>query len=256
MAFLAVLIQVTESSLPQAPLTPNALDLVLNAGIVAKIVLGLLAIFSIISWGIILDKLRVFRRVGKETDAFMRLFQLRKGVKEILQASRQYPKNPFSIVFKEAYRLFNKNESSASNPSLTGMDLLREQKPGTEHTSDDLVRLFDSVASREILGLEKNLVFLATTGSVSPFFGLFGTVWGVMNAFLAIGFTGSADLSVVAPGIAEALITTIAGLGAAIPAVMGYNYFVNKLKRISSELEIFYSNLIEAFSKKENHEVR
>jgi len=257
MAFLAVLIQVTESTLPQAPLTPNALDLVLNAGIVAKIVLGLLAIFSIISWGIILDKLRVFRRVGKETDAFMRLFQLRKGVKEILQASRQYPKNPFSIVFKEAYRLFNKNESSASNPSLAGgVDLLREQKPGTEHTSDDLVRLFDSVASREILGLEKNLVFLATTGSVSPFFGLFGTVWGVMNAFLAIGFTGSADLSVVAPGIAEALITTIAGLGAAIPAVMGYNYFVNKLKRISSELEIFYSNLIEAFSKKENHEVR
>ena len=142
MTFIAVLTQVTESTLPQAPLTPNALDLVLNAGIVAKTVLGLLAIFSIISWGIILDKLRVFRRVGKETDDFMRLFQLRKGVKEILQASRQYPKNPFAIVFKEAYWLFNKNESSAANPSLAGgVDLLREQKSRTEHTSDDLVRL-------------------------------------------------------------------------------------------------------------------
>ncbi|MFQ5772021.1 MAG: MotA/TolQ/ExbB proton channel family protein, partial [bacterium] len=104
--------------------------------------------------------------------------------------------------------------------------------------------------------LEKHLVFLATTGSVSPFFGLFGTVWGVMSAFLAIGFTGSADLSVVGPGIAEALITTVAGLGAAIPAVIAYNYFVNKLKRLSSELEIFYANLIETFVRKEVHEIR
>lgn len=254
MTFIAVLTQVTEPIVQQTSLTPNALDLVLNAGLVAKAVLGVLAIFSIISWGIILDKLRVFRQVRKETDNFMRLFQMHKGVKEILQASRQYPKNPFATVFKEAYWLFNKSESPASNPA--GMDLLREQKSKADHTSDDLVRLFDSVASREVLGLEKNLVFLATTGSVSPFFGLFGTVWGVMNAFLAIGFTGSADLSVVAPGIAEALITTIAGLGAAIPAVMGYNHFVNKLKRLSSELEIFYSSLIEAFTKRETHEVR
>jgi len=81
-------------------------------------------------------------------------------------------------------------------------------------------------------------------------------VWGVMTAFMAIGFTGSADLSIVAPGIAEALITTAAGLAAAIPAVMAYNLFVNKLKRLSSELEIFYSNLIEAFGKKEDHETR
>ncbi|MCH8874554.1 hypothetical protein IH824_17620, partial [candidate division KSB1 bacterium] len=137
MTFIAVLTQVSEPIVQQAPLTPSALDLVLNAGIVAKIVLGLLAIFSIISWGIILDKLRVFRRVGKETDDFMRLFQLRKGVKEILQASRQYPKNPFATVFKEAYWLFNKSEDPASNPSLAGgMDLLREQKTKAEHTSD------------------------------------------------------------------------------------------------------------------------
>lgn len=257
MVFFSTLTLLTQSFTQQSPFSHNALDLVLNAGIVAKVVLGLLLLFSIISWGIILDKLRVFRRLRKESDNFMRLFQMRKGVREILQTSRQYPNNPFANVFKEAYWLFTKGDDSGSNPTLSSsVDLLREQKSKTDHTSGDLLRLFDSVASREVLALERNLVFLATTGSVSPFFGLFGTVWGVMNAFLAIGFTGSADLSVVAPGIAEALITTIAGLGAAIPAVIAYNYFVNKLKRLSSELEIFYSNLIEAFSKREPHEVR
>ncbi|MFQ5675614.1 MAG: MotA/TolQ/ExbB proton channel family protein [bacterium] len=256
---MTVLSTVTLSlqSVPQQSFfSQSALDLVLHAGIVAKIVLGLLLLFSIVSWGIILDKFRVFRRLRKESDSFMRLFQMRKGVREIFQASRQSPNNPFAAVFKEAYWLFSKSDTSANPTMSAGVDLLREQKTKSEHSSDDLVRLFDSVASREVLNLEKNLVFLATTGSVSPFFGLFGTVWGVMEAFLAIGLTGSADLSIVAPGIAEALITTVAGLGAAIPAVIAYNYFVNKLKRLSSELEIFYSNLIEAFSKKETHEVQ
>ena len=239
-----------------APYSPNFLDLILNAGIVAKVVLAILLIFSVISWGIILDKLRVFRRLRKDTASFMHLFQMRKGVREIFQTSKHYPHNPFAAVFKEAYWLFNKS-GGQENPTLPGnLDLLREQKARPDHSSSDLMRLFDSVASREVLNLEKNLVFLATTGSVSPFFGLFGTVWGVMSSFLAIGFTGSADLSVVAPGIAEALITTAAGLAAAIPAVMAYNYFVNKLKRVSAELEIFYSNLIEAFARKEVHEVR
>ncbi|MFQ5649453.1 MAG: MotA/TolQ/ExbB proton channel family protein [bacterium] len=243
---------------PQQFLTQqNALDLVLHAGIVAKVVLGILLLFSIISWGIIIDKLRVFRRVRKQSDRFLVLFQQRKSVREIFQASRQYARNPFAEVFKEAYWLFNRSDDHASSPAVGGtIDMMREQRTRTSHTSDDLVRLFDSVASREVLALEKNLTFLATTGSVSPFFGLFGTVWGVMTAFMAIGFTGSADLSVVAPGIAEALITTAAGLGAAIPAVIAYNSFVGKLERLSAELEIFYSNLIEAFAKAEGHEVR
>jgi biopolymer transport protein TolQ len=182
------------------------------------------------------------------------LFQKRVTIREILQASRQYPNNPFAAVFKEAYWLLSKRDGAYTNPE--GIDMLREQKTAKKYNSEDLVRLFDSVATQEVLKLEKSLSFLATAGSVSPFFGLFGTVWGVMSAFLAIGFTGSADLSVVAPGIAEALITTVAGLGAAIPAVMAYNYFVSKLKRLSSELEIFYANLIEALARKEAHEIR
>jgi biopolymer transport protein TolQ len=238
-------------------LTENVLDLVLHASITAKVVLAILLVFSLISWAIILDKLRSFRNLRKDSENFMQLFEKRKNVREILQASNKYSSNPFAAVFKEAYWLFNKGESPYSNKAIpTGMEPAREQKTKASHAPQDLVRLFDSVASREVLSLEKNLVFLATTGNVSPFFGLFGTVWGVMIAFLSVGYTGSADLSVVAPGIAEALITTLAGLGAAIPAVMGYNYFVNKLKRLSAELEIFYSNLIEAFARKDTHEVR
>ncbi|MFQ5604581.1 MAG: MotA/TolQ/ExbB proton channel family protein [bacterium] len=242
---------------PQPILSRNVLDLIINSGIVAKIVLAILLLFSIISWGIILDKLRVLRRLRKESRTFLRLFQQHKGPREIFQACKQFPNNPFSAVFREAYWLFTQKGGSYQNPAdAESIDLLRESKPKSNHTSEDIIRLFDSVAGREVLSLEKHLVFLATTGSVSPFFGLFGTVWGVMSAFLAIGFTGSADLSVVAPGIAEALITTVAGLGAAIPAVIAYNYFVNKLKRLSSELEIFYTNLIETFGRKEFHEVR
>ncbi|MFQ5863850.1 MAG: MotA/TolQ/ExbB proton channel family protein [bacterium] len=245
-------------SFPQSSsLSHNVLDLVLNAGIVAKTVLAILLLFSVVSWAIIFDKLRVFRRLRKESEEFLLFFRKHKGAREIFQAGRKYPTNPFFVVFKEAYWLINKEEGSYSDSSMAGtVELLREQRTKKSHTSEDLVRLFDSVASREVLGLEKHLVFLATTGSVSPFFGLFGTVWGVMSAFMAIGYTGSADLSVVAPGIAEALITTVAGLGAAIPAVIAYNYFVNRLKRLSSQLEIYYSDLIEVFAKKEVHEVR
>ena len=244
-------------NLVQASVSQNLLDLIVNAGIVAKIVLGILLLFSLVSWGIIFDKFRVFRRLRMETDKFLLLFQKHKGPREIFQSASQFPRNPFAAVFKEAYWLLTQKDGDTTNPTLGGgVDLMREQKSKANHTSDELVRLFDSVASREVLELERHLTFLATTGSVSPFFGLFGTVWGVMSAFLAIGFTGSADLSVVAPGIAEALITTIAGLGAAIPAVIAYNYFVNKLKRLSSELEIFYAKLIESFARKEAHEAR
>lgn len=235
------------------PVHQTALDLVFNAGLVAKVVMLILLIFSIFSWGIMIDKWRIIRRVRSESDRFLALSRQRASVRDLLQASRQYPNSPFAEVFKEAYWLFNKEGNSSGGGNA---DLVRETKARTNHTSSDVSRVLDAVASREVMKLERFLPFLATTGSVSPFFGLFGTVWGVMTAFLAIGLTGSADLSVVAPGIAEALITTVAGLGAAIPAVMGYNFFVNKLQRLSAELEIYIANLTEAFMKKETHEVR
>jgi biopolymer transport protein TolQ len=245
-----------ESVIPQQIVSQDAVDLILNSSFAAKLVLAVLLLLSLVSWTIILEKLRQFRRLRRESNHFMQLFHKRKGVREILSASKRYPNNPFAAVFKEAYWLFNQQDGRyAALPAGS------ESEPGRErarqnHQSNDLVRLFDSVASREVLSLEKSLIFLATTGSISPFLGLLGTVWGVMSAFLSIGFTGSADLSVVAPGIAEALVTTIAGLAAAIPAVVSYNFFVSKLKRLSTELDIFYSNLIEAFARRESSEAR
>ncbi|MFQ5772223.1 MAG: MotA/TolQ/ExbB proton channel family protein, partial [bacterium] len=166
--------------LPQSPLSQNVLDLILNSGLVAKIVLAILFLFSIISWAIVFDKLRVFRRLRKDSENFLRLFQMHKGLKDIFQASRQYSNNPFAAVFKEAYWLLSKKDRDYPNAAMTGsMEMLKEQRATPNHTPEDIVRLFDSVASREVLKLEKHLVFLATTGSVSPFYGLFGTVWGV-----------------------------------------------------------------------------
>jgi biopolymer transport protein TolQ len=247
-----------QSVVAQRYISQDAIDLVLNSSTIAKVVLALLLLLSLVSWAIILDKLRVFRRLRKDSDSFMQLFHKRKGVRDILNASKKYPNNPFAAVFKEAYWLLGKPDGPYNNPVARGTvpEMARDIRAKSNHTPTDLVRLFDSVASREVLLLEKNLIFLATTGSISPFLGLFGTVWGVMSAFLSIGLTGSADLSVVAPGIAEALITTIAGLGAAIPAVVAYNFFVTKLKRLSAELDIFYSSLIEAFARREVSEVR
>ncbi len=235
------------------PINPslNVLDLIAQSGIVAKVVLAILLLFSIISWGIILDKLRAFRRLRKESQQFLRMFQKRNTMRDIMQAAKQFENNPFAAVFREAYYVFAKKDHPNPGQGL-GMEGFREQK-SRDHS--EIVRLFDSAAAREVMALERHLIFLATTGSVSPFLGLFGTVWGIMTSFWAIGFTGTSDLSVVAPGIAEALIATAAGLGAAIPAVMGYNYFVNKLKRLSSELEIYYSNIIETFTRREVHEV-
>lgn len=234
----------------------SALDLVANAGIVVKVVLAVLMVFSIVSWAIILEKWRVFRRVRKESNEFLHFFRKRKNLREILHLSRRYPANPFVVVFKEAYWLLSQSENTRSGGQVGGtVDMLREGRAAPTYSNEDLLRIFDATASQQVMSLEKYLIFLATTGSVSPFFGLFGTVWGVMSAFLAIAFTGSADLSVVAPGIAEALITTVAGLGAAIPAVIAYNYFVNRLQRLSGELEVFYAELIQMLNTREAHEV-
>lgn len=255
MLFISNMYLTVQTAIPGQTASQTVTDLVLNASPVAKVVLGILSFFSVISWGIIISKLRVFARVNRESNKFLNLFSEGKHIREILQASKQYPSNPFAAIFKESYWFFNKGESQSQNPGGVS-EPMRESPPKSTHSSEDLVRLFDSVASREVLNLERHLVFLATTGSVCPFFGLFGTVWGVMSSFLAIGVVGAADISVVGPGIAEALITTIAGLGAAIPAVIAYNHFVNKLKILSSEIEIFYSNLVDKLARRESGEKR
>ncbi len=202
----------------------TAIELVLNAGGVVKGVLLLLFFFSVTSWAIILYKWRYFSKARKETDLFVRLYQSGKDPRRLAQVSRPLHISPLSRLFR------------AVNS---------ERKRGT----DEIRRALRRYEALEAARLERYLNFLATTGSTTPFIGLFGTVWGIMNAFSGIGAAGSASLAVVAPGIAEALIATAMGLAAAIPAVIGYNYFLSMARRMTIEMEDFSEELLDYFSR-------
>ena len=214
-----------------------------NAGLTVKFVLLLLLIMSIACWGIILYKYFLFRRAEKGSKQFFVIFSKGQSLAEIYQSSRHAPNNPLKEVFEAGYRELTR--------------ILKGPSAGTSRTSqesgapdiktagvDNIGRSLRKAQTQVITNLESALTFLATTGSTAPFIGLFGTVWGIMTAFRNIGATGSANLAVVAPGIAEALIATAVGLFAAIPAVVAYNYFLNWVKVLASEMETFSSDFI------------
>jgi len=213
---------------PTSPdtLTGGVLELILSAGPIAKAVLAVLAIFSIISWALIVEKWWQFRRVRRQTLGFLKVF--REG------------RRP-SVVAVAAYQ-----ELAGSH------DLEHFVDEGEEASTDRLEaadRAMRRAAGLDVAQLERYLPFLATTASACPFIGLFGTVVGVMNSFHGIGAQGSASLAVVAPGISEALVATAAGLGAAIPAVIGYNYFVNRVKHWATEMEGFSLDMLNLLSR-------
>jgi biopolymer transport protein TolQ len=214
----------------------NALTLILQAGVVAKAVLVLLLFFSLACWTIIFLKLRVFSRAEKQDDRFLRLFRESKNLSSVFEESRRFGHSPLAALFREAYR--DLSYAMKGNPG--------PGSPATEAvtiSADDLMtrlsRTLRHASLREISWLERALIFLATTGNVTPFIGLFGTVWGIMDAFHSIGLTGSANLGAVAPGIAEALIATAAGIATAIPGVIGYNYFLNRIKGAGTRMDLF-----------------
>lgn len=213
----------------------NALNLVLQAGLVAKVVLGILLVFSLACWTIIFLKLSAFRRADRQDERFLRLFRDGKNLVHTFEECRRYPHSPLAGLFREGYR-----ELSAS---LKGGNPGAEAPRGLDIPVEDLLarlsRILRHVSLRELSGLERALIFLATTGNVAPFVGLFGTVWGIMDAFHSIGMTGSANLGAVAPGIAEALVATAAGIGVAIPGVVGYNYFLNRIKAAATRMDLF-----------------
>jgi len=213
----------------------NAVNLVLQAGIVAKAVLVLLLFFSVTCWALIFLKLRVFSRVERQDERFLKLFRESKNLSSAYEDSRRFPQSPLAALFREGYRelsyVLKGNPAGGTlplDPPISSDDLLARLSRTLRHAS-----------LREISWLERALIFLATTGNVTPFVGLFGTVWGIMDAFHSIGLTGSANLGAVAPGIAEALITTAAGLAAAIPGVIAYNYFLNRVKGAATRMDLF-----------------
>jgi len=217
--------------------TTTVLDLIWSAGPVAKLVLGVLAIFSVFSWALIASKWWQFRRVRRQTLGFLKVFREARRPPIVQSAAKRFRESPLARLYAAAYTELAGDVGEhividESDDGLAGERL------------DAVERAMRRAAGDEIAGLEEYLPFLATTASATPFIGLFGTVWGVMSAFHGIGSQGSASLAVVAPGISEALVATAAGLGAAIPAVIGYNYFVNRVKRWATEMEGFTLDLL------------
>jgi biopolymer transport protein TolQ len=229
------------------PTSNDIVQLVFHAGPMVRFVLLLLLFFSITSWAIIFGKYRSIRRARKESADFLDLFWNSPGLSEAFASSKRLRHSPVARLFRVAYvelKNLNKSQSSSMGDDVTGEALLKTDMV----TVDNIKRALRRAVNMELTGLGKALPFLATTGNTTPFIGLFGTVWGIMNAFRGIGLRGSASLAVVAPGISEALIATAAGLAAAIPAVVAYNYFTNKVRVLESEMDIFsadFLNLIE-----------
>jgi biopolymer transport protein TolQ len=211
--------------------------IILGAGIIVKLVLLLLLSFSVVSWGIILFKFFQVQRAKNESERFMDFFWKSKRFDAIASQVDRFANSPLTVLFNEGYSELKK---VVENESKSDVSALSTDLGGIENVSRALRRATNS----EITRLEKFLTFLATTGSTSPFIGLFGTVWGIMTAFEGIGKTGSASLAVVAPGIAEALIATAIGLVAAIPAVMAYNHFQHKIRVLINEMDSFTTEFL------------
>jgi len=207
-----------------------------STGLVVKLVLFILIYFSVVSWGIIFFKLLQVYRANNASQRFLEFFWSAKRFDSIGSQLDRFTYSPLTVLFTEGYaelkRLRESGEHKA-DPNSTELGGI-----------DNIARALRRATTSEITRLEKYLTFLATTGSTAPFIGLFGTVWGIMTAFQGIGQSGSASLAVVAPGIAEALIATAIGLVAAIPAVMGYNHFQQKIKVLISEMDNFSTEFL------------
>ncbi len=220
----------------------NAATLVLQAGVVVKVVLTVLLFFSLTCWTIIFLKLRALGRADRQDGRFLRLFRDSKNLYAAFEESRRFPQSPLAALFRESYRELSLavkgGPAGGANPGTADASSRGLELP-PEDLLSRITRTLRHASLREIAALERALMFLATTGNTTPFIGLFGTVWGIMDAFHSIGITGSANLGAVAPGIAEALITTAAGLVVAIPGVIAYNYFLNRIKGAATRMDLF-----------------
>jgi biopolymer transport protein TolQ len=216
----------------------NIVDLVARSSPVAKAVLILLAIFSIVSWGVILYKLWAFGRASRQTASFLDVFRRSSKFSEVQAVCRSLKDSPLVGIFQAGYAEITAQLRHGSSSGEGVSDHPVSGRP-TLKSLPALDRALLRASSVEMTRLERHVTFLATTASISPFIGLFGTVWGIMSAFEGIGQTGSTNLGIVAPGIAEALIATAAGLFAAIPAVYFYNHLTNQAKLFASQMDDF-----------------
>ena len=213
----------------------GALGFLKHSGPTAIAVLVVLLLFSLVSFGIIINKWTTFARASRESKRFLDVFRKSQKFSEVNAVANQLNYSPLVGMFQAGYQEINHQVRPAGSTPT--------QRPAIK-SLDAVSRALARAASVEEARLEKRLSFLASTASVSPFVGLFGTVWGIMNAFGEIGRQGSANLAVVAPGISEALITTAAGLFAAIPAALFFNFFSDRLRAISGTMDDFAMEFI------------
>ena len=218
--------------------TLDVVDLFLDAGVMAKLVFLVLAVMSVASWAIMISKLLQYNRATRDGDRFLDVFRRSNRFSQVNAAAGQLSGTPMVGLFKAGYAEIDAQVKDAKRAGDGDGDGLRIRSlAGVERTLRRAI-------SVELNVLGKGTAFLATTAAAAPFIGLFGTVWGIMVAFGNIGATGNASLAAVAPGIAEALITTVVGLAVAIPAVIAYNHYASKLALFTSELEGFASEFI------------
>ncbi len=193
-------------------------ELIANTGTLAKTILVILLVLSVVSWTIIFEKIRFFRRISRQGLIFRSIFREEKSLVTLIKKAEKTPECPEAAIVRIVGGEINSGEIS----NMSYLD-----------------KYIDAGMNSVVSDWESYLIFLSTTASVSPFLGLMGTVWGIMSSFMSMGIRGSADLFVIGPGIADALITTIFGLGAAIPAVVGYNYILRIIRRKEYELSSF-----------------
>ncbi len=229
-------------------MTPQAglWQMVADAGPMVKLVLLTLLVFSVISWAIIIYKMMLLKKIDKETGAFYEIFWNKRQFPLIAGVAKNYTNTPLSALFLSAYSEL-KSVTKGAEPA--GVDAGEGAAMITRMDLERIERILVKTGSVETARLEYAVPFLATTGNTAPFIGLFGTVWGIMNSFRGIGAKGSANLAVVAPGISEALVATAVGLIVAIPAVIGYNYLLSRVGRITREMDNFSADLINVIDK-------
>lgn len=196
-------------------------NMVQETGLVAKLVLLILLLFSVLSWSIILSKWSSLRRARTQSGRFLRAFRKAQRLQDVMAVSEQFKPSPLVPVFENGFQEYRRGQSIVSVQRATQI-----------------------ASSEELTRLERRLPWLATTGAVTPFIGLFGTVWGIIDAFHGLGNVGAATLRAVAPGISEALITTAAGLFAAIPAVIAYNQFTQHMREFGARMDDFSLELL------------
>ncbi len=218
---------------------PSIFDLFWSSGPIAKLIFLILGGMSVISWSIMLSKFFQLRKIAAQTRDFMEVFRASERFSEVSAAAARLSASPLVGLFQAGYAELDTQIKAAGGTGGRGQD------GGYQIRSlESLRRSLRRAISVEQTVLSRGTPFLATTAAASPFIGLFGTVWGIMIAFRDIGVSGSTSLAIVAPGIAEALINTAAGLAAAIPALIGFNYYVNRIRQMRVEMEDFLLEFI------------